>query len=61
MKITIKVGTMPAHLYYVKNKRKPPKIGDILMIRRDNSANWERVKVDMIRDIGGLQLYFAAR
>lgn len=63
MEIYLKIGTMPALIYHVCRKRKLPKVGDLIHVKKDNKS-WvkpERVLVDDIRDANGRTLFMAAR
>jgi hypothetical protein len=47
MKMLIKVGTMPVGNYFIKYKRKLPKVGDMLYIKDSDAhgTKWESVCV----------------
>ena len=57
MKLHVKVGTHPAYFASVVRKRKPPKVGEQLIIR-DEYGREIRVLVDEIKDLGFSTVYF---
>ncbi len=63
MNVYIKVGTHSAMMMKVMYKRKPPKVGDMFLVRdlHEPRALPIRVLCDEIRDIDGRQLYFVER
>jgi len=64
MIIYIKIGTMPTMHMHLCRKHKPPKIGDWVQVKKENSPHVkpEGVLIDGIEVVaGGATLYIAER
>jgi hypothetical protein len=62
MRLHVKIGTLSAQ-YMSSQKRKPPKVGDVFVLRGLGDYKWtkERVRCCEIKDIEGEPLYFVER
>jgi hypothetical protein len=63
MKIRVKVGTMPAEYARFLWLKKPPKVGDCPVLKREGRdvySSQMRVTVQEIRNVDGEPLYFVS-